>query len=284
VTRPPEVDSTFAERYLRWWAPVLRRDAEATLDLVAADVAAGARRILDLGTGTGTLGLAAAERWSGVMVTGVDVSDEMVALAGREADRRLGEADRGRFAAKVAPADDLPFEAATFDLVVSSFVLQLVANRASALREARRILRPGGRIAFVSWLAGDVRFAGDQVVAETLEELGIEAPERDGGGAPDFTSPRAAADGLRRAGFRQAQAWAGMLEHGFDPDRFVGFLDEFDEEDLFAGLVERQRRRLVARLRERLAELPPAELVLRLPIVRATAVAPETSRTTVTSA
>ena len=92
-----------------------------------------------------------------------------------------------------------------FDLVVTSFVIQLVADRARALREVFRVLRPGGRIAYVTWLAGDVRFAPDAEFDAVLDELRLEGRDR-GGGSPDVASPRAAADGLRRAGFRDVQA------------------------------------------------------------------------------
>lgn len=264
----------FAAGYLRWWAPVLVRDAVATLDLVAADVTAGARRMLDLGTGTGTLGLAAIRRWPVVRVTGIDASSEMVRVADGEADRSLGGSDRSRFETVVAQADALPFEDASFDLVVSSFVLQLVPSRIRALREAHRVLRPGGRVAYVTWLAGgDERFAGDDVFDRLLEEARIPGRDDADGGAPDIASADAAAHGLRRAGFRQVRTETATLEHRFDVDGYVGFLSEFDEEDLFAGLVERKRTWLVARLRGRLAQLPPDDLVLRLPIVRATGVA-----------
>ena len=67
----------------------------------------------------------------------------MASWANREADRRLAGGARSRFATAVAFADRLPFPDATFDGAMSSFVLQLVPNRAAAIREARRVLRPG---------------------------------------------------------------------------------------------------------------------------------------------
>jgi demethylmenaquinone methyltransferase/2-methoxy-6-polyprenyl-1,4-benzoquinol methylase len=266
-----------ADGYRRWWAPVLVRDAVATLDLVAADVARGARRILDLGTGTGTLAIAALQRWPDVEVVGLDVSSEMIAVAEEEAQTRLDPDGRRRLTTVVADAEDLPFDARAFDLVVTSFVIQLVADRARALREVFRVLRPGGRIAYVTWLAGDVRFAPDAEFDAVLDELRLEGRDR-GGGSPDVASPRAAADGLRRAGFRDVQASRSVLEHPFTPEAYLGFVEEFDEEELFDRLPRAQRDRLAGRLLDRLGRLAPGELVLRLPIVRATGVVPERPR------
>jgi SAM-dependent methyltransferase len=174
----------------------------------------------------------------------------------------------------VGDAEDLPFEAGAVDLVVSSFVIQLVGNRAQALREALRVLRPGGRLAYTTWLAGEVSFAPDRVLDEVLDEIGLDEREARDGGAPDVASARAAADGLRRAGFRRAAASAAMLAHAFTPASYLGFVEEFDEEDLFDQLTRRQRQRVADALVERLSALPEDDLVLRLPIVRATGVVP----------
>ena len=196
--------------YQRWWAPVLARDAVAALDLVAADVAAGATRILDVGTGTGTLAIAAVRRWPGVIVAAIDASSEMIELAEGQAEAALSPAAKDHLTTYVADAGHLPFADGAFDVVISSFVLQLVRDRAQALREARRVLRPGGRIAYATWLAGGQRFAGDVLFDEVLDELGIRT--EDAGAEPgdphDLLSVRAAADGLRRAGFRRARARA----------------------------------------------------------------------------
>ena len=48
-----------------------------------------------------------------------------------------------------APAEDLPFEDDTFDVVVSTLVLCGVDDQPRALREIRRVLRPGGRFLFL---------------------------------------------------------------------------------------------------------------------------------------
>jgi ubiquinone/menaquinone biosynthesis C-methylase UbiE len=64
--------------------------------------------------------------------------------------------DRGS-AAKVlrAPAEDLPFDNDTFDVAVSTLVLCGVDDQPRALRELRRVLRPGGRLLFLEHVRSD---------------------------------------------------------------------------------------------------------------------------------
>ena len=54
-----------------------------------------------------------------------------------------------------APAEDLPFEDNTFDVAVSTLVLCGVDNQAQALRELRRVIRPGGRLIFIEHVRSD---------------------------------------------------------------------------------------------------------------------------------
>src|SRR5215467_11295047 len=54
-----------------------------------------------------------------------------------------------------APAEDLPFESASFDTVVSTLVLCGVDDQARALREARRVLKPGGCLLFIEHVRSD---------------------------------------------------------------------------------------------------------------------------------
>ena len=256
-----------AEGYARHWAPVIGPAALRLLDHLAPMLPGGSVDLLDIGTGTGTLALAALDRWPGARVTGIDASSEMVAWARTEADRRLAPVRRPRFTTAVALADRLPFPDGTFDLAMSSFVFQLVPDRGAALGEARRVLRPGAPLGYVTWL----RHRGepdppDRIFDEVLDELGFDPAEPDPPGR-DPASPRAAATGLRRAGFRDVRAWTDVVEHRWTARSYVDFLEGFAEESLFDELVERERRLLRRRLLARLAELPPADLRLRLPIV-----------------
>ena len=260
----------FAEGYARWWAPVLSPAVTELLDRLEPAIGDGTRRLVDVGTGTGQLAIGALERWPALEIVGVDPSSEMCAKADAEADRRLPATARERFRTTVAFADSLPFDDGTLDGAVSSFVLQLVPNRARALREARRVIRPGGHLDFVTWLQDDRFFAPDRIFDEVLEELGVEPPEPDGRSG-DLPSVERTANELRRAGFRDASAEGDWLAHAFTVDGYVAFMTEFDEASLFEELDVGDRRRLVDGLRERLGKLTPDELTMRFPIVFASA-------------
>jgi SAM-dependent methyltransferase len=238
------------------------------LDLLEPVVAAGARRIVDIGTGTGTLSIAAVRRWPQVEIVGVDISREMAEAAGREAERALSRADRRRFSTRVAPADDLPFEDGSFDAAMSSFVFQLVPNRAKALRETRRVLKPGGTLGYVTWLTDDRVFKPDIDLDDALDEIGIGAREPDGRPG-DVPSVDGAIRQLQRAGYRDVTASGAMLEHPFDVEGYVAFITEFDEADTFESLEPDERDTFLASLRRRLGRRRADDLVLRLPVVAA---------------
>lgn len=109
------------------------------------------QRVLDIGSGTGTLALAAAKRLApGGVVYGVDVSPKMVAAARRKA-RRKGLDVSVHFSASDATA--LSFADGMFDAVLVTTVLHMVpeAERATVLREIARILRPGGVVLLVDY-------------------------------------------------------------------------------------------------------------------------------------
>jgi SAM-dependent methyltransferase len=270
----PEDQGTRYDRiapgYARHWAPVIRPAAVRLLEDLAPFIDGGARELIDIGTGTGTLALAALARWPAVRVTGIDGSSEMVHWAIGEADQRLATAERPRFTTIVALADRLPVPDGSFDLAMSSFVFQLVPNRAAAFREARRVLRAGGTLGFVTWLrAGDELDPPDRVLEEVLDEFGFEPPEPDGDRG-DPPSPRAAADSLRRAGFRDVRAHADALFHRWTPRAYVDFVEHFAEESIFDELVTRERLALRRRLLQRVGALPARDLRLRLPIVYVT--------------
>jgi SAM-dependent methyltransferase len=268
-----------AEGYARFWAPVLRVAAERVLDHLEAPIEAATRagsearpprmpRLLDVGSGTGTLARAAVARWPSLHVTGIDPSSGMLAVGRRTADENLAPEAASRFQTVVAYADELPDSIGDFDAAMSSFVLQLVPSRAAALREIRRVLRPGGTFAWVTWQLTDRAFEPDRVANAVLDDFGFDPPEPDSRPG-DVASPAAAALGMRRAGFRDVTAWTDELSYAWDAGGYLGFLTEFDEASLFADLEPEERRQIEGRILEGLERLTTEQLTLRLPIVYA---------------
>lgn len=95
------------------------------------------RRVLDAGCGSGALSAALRDR--GAVVTGIDASAGMLALA----RRRLGD----DVALHVLDLNNrLPFADGAFDDVVASLVLHYLEDWGPPLAELRRVLRPGGRL------------------------------------------------------------------------------------------------------------------------------------------
>jgi malonyl-CoA O-methyltransferase len=97
------------------------------------------RRILDLGCGTAQPTLALGKRFPDAGIIALDGARGMLAQARRQRGRW-----RRRFELVAATAEALPLADSSFDLVYSSMVLEWCRDPEQVLREARRVLRPGG--------------------------------------------------------------------------------------------------------------------------------------------
>jgi ubiquinone/menaquinone biosynthesis C-methylase UbiE len=261
--------------YDRYWGPVLAPSAYELLAWAAAlherDGGGSPRRVLDLGAGTGVLAVAAARRWPAASIVGLDGSSAMLALAADQAVRELGPG-AGGIEWRTGLAESIPLPDASVDLVVSSFVVQLVPHRPTALHEVLRVLRPGGRLAYVTWRAGDDEFAPQAVVDDVLDELAPEADAADAeiGRAGDVVSPGAAAAELRRAGFRSASTHEATLVHRWTARTYLALAERYDAADDFRAMPVATRRLARERIATRLGRLGPAAFTWRAPLVRAT--------------
>jgi SAM-dependent methyltransferase len=151
-----------AESYGLLTGRITARFVEPLLD--AAGVGAG-MRVLDVGTGPGYAARRAAER--GAVAIGVDIADELVALARR---RHSGiHFLRG-------DAEDLPFTGRSFDALVCNFAINHIPRPERAIGEFARVLRPGGGIALSTWdLPERNRFLG--ILVDALRACGVSRPQ-----------------------------------------------------------------------------------------------------------
>jgi SAM-dependent methyltransferase len=104
----------------------------------------GGERVLDIATGTGVVAITAAR--AGASVKALDLTPPLLEVARENADIagvsiEFTEGD----------AENLPYPDASFDVVVSQFGHMFAPRPEVAVSEMRRVLRPGGRVAFATW-------------------------------------------------------------------------------------------------------------------------------------
>src|SRR5918998_1089857 len=102
------------------------------------------QRVLDVAAGNGNPTLAAARRWA-------DVTSPDYVPALLERGRARAAAERLPVTFREADAEDLPFAASSFDVVLSVFGVMFTPNQEQAAQELLRVCRPGGTIGLASW-------------------------------------------------------------------------------------------------------------------------------------
>ena len=180
-----------AAHYVSTFARATRGFIDELLD--AAQVGSG-MRMLDLACGPRVVAVAAAER--GALPVGLDFSSAMIALA---------RADHPGIRFEEGDAEVLPFAEDAFDAVVSNFGIHHVADPIRALREAHRVLRPGGRLAFTAWAAPEENIAWRllfDAVAAHGDMAAVKAPPSGGG----LRQPEDLLRVLDVAGFTETEA------------------------------------------------------------------------------
>jgi SAM-dependent methyltransferase len=203
------------------------------------------QRVLELAAGPGDTGFLAAElvQPGGTLVSS-DASDAMLELARRRADAfGIGNVE---FANLQLEWLDLP--AASVDVVLCRWGVMLCADPPAAVKEMRRVLRPGGRVALAVWDVSD-RNPWATIPSRTLIDLGYATPPEPGApGMFALSAPGRLEGLLQEAGFTEVELDGVGLERTYTT--VEEFLDEtHDLSMMFAQvydeLNDRQRREIV---------------------------------------
>ena len=172
--RVPETNDTtlghaHAEAYDRMQATLREKGWLETGDLLLDGIVSGFA--LEVGSGPGYLGLEWLLRTRGTRLVGLDISPEMVALAGNHA-RELGLADRAQHL--LGSAEAIPFADHAFDAVFTSRSLHEWRNPCTIFTELWRVLKSGGRL-YVSDLRRNLsrsarNFLEHRMTSEAIQE------------------------------------------------------------------------------------------------------------------
>ena len=158
----PAYGNNAAENYEKYFVPII--GGPFALDLVNEAGLRPAERVLDVGCGTGIIARLAAERvGSNGRVSGLDVNAAMLGVA-----RTLPSAVPIKWYETAAESVPLPDN--SFDAVFCGLSLQFFADKAAALREMFRVLKPGGRVYISTPTPNDFLRTFDRAIARHVSE------------------------------------------------------------------------------------------------------------------
>lgn len=201
-----------------------------------------APRVLDVGCGTGNLTLALARNPAIIKINGIDFSTVYIEHAkAQSADPRVD--------LQVGDACALPFADATFDCALASLVIQFIPDGHRAVREMRRVTRPGGIVAATTW---DVRggFVAWRIIFDTAAMLDPNAADR--------RAKACARPLVQREGLARAWTEAGLMDVEVEPLTirmdFASFNDFWLPNDGSDGPIADYLRTLGSELKSKVRE------------------------------
>jgi SAM-dependent methyltransferase len=170
--------------------------------VAAAGIGAG-RRVLDVAAGTGNAAIPAAQ--SGADVVASDLTPELL-----DAGRARAEALGVELQWVPADAEHLPFDDASFDVVISAIGAMFAPHHAQTAAELARVCRPGGTIALLSWTP-------EGTIGSLFKAIGPFNPPPPAGVQPP---PLWGSEAHVRELFGDAVAWSSMTRDVLDVTAF----------------------------------------------------------------
>ena len=271
----PDPDAVRAELLERWgraaagWGKRAKRVREFGLPVSAwmidhAGLQPGLR-VLELAAGPGETGFLAAEliRPGGSLLCS-DATDEMLEVA----RARAAELGVENVEFKRLELEWIDLGTASVDVALCKWGLMFAVDPEAALREARRVLRPGGRIALAVWDEPPVN-PWATITTRALVDLGhTTAPDPEAPGMFALAAPGRLQDLLEAAGFLD------VVVDSVEPPRAFDSVEEYiaETDDLssmfgaaFDPLPDEQRAEVVQRVAELARPYVGADGVLRFP-------------------
>lgn len=248
--------SDAAAAYERIWAGVLH---PVSRQLVARLPLAGARRVLDMGTGVGTLLPRLAEEAPDAVVVGVDRAAGMIARAPATFPRVLGDGMR------------LPFATGSFDVAVAAFMLFHLPAPATGLAEVRRVLTDGGALGIATW-GPDYAVPATEIWHEELDRHGAPADAPLVTNHDVINTPEGMAGMLAAAGFADLEHVPVTWEYGPSMEQYIEHHTTLGHTARrMAGMPDDARAAFLTAVRARLGALGREGFVDRREIVVAVA-------------
>jgi ubiquinone/menaquinone biosynthesis C-methylase UbiE len=247
-----------ADRTRRWGMPV------SSWLIEHAELQPG-QDVVELAAGPGDTGFLAAEliRPGGTLISS-DGTDGMVAVA-RERAQELG-VENVEF--KQLQLEWIDLETASADVVLCRWGLMFAFDPGAALQEMRRVLRPGGRIAFAVWDAPKLNPWATIPNAALIDQGLVEAPDPNAPGIFALSRADELSEMVRDAGFVDVDVESIEVERRYvDAEEFVRETLDLSSNLARAvdGIAQRSRAALEQDLTGRLQPFRAADGTLRLP-------------------